>query len=118
MQCNGVLCVYRIFFIEFYIEQPEVIIETTGRILLKSLNAGESEDDLDVVSQSGEEFHHPVIVGLALDKLLPKFFLSRSIVRAEVLFAVENVYPCSLDISSYLYTLLMTMTQCLWRDLS
>ena len=64
---------------------PEVIIETTGRVLLESLDTGEPEDDLDVVTKPREKLHHTVIVSLTLHQFLPKFLLSGSVVRTHVI---------------------------------
>ena len=44
-----------------------------------------------MIAEPGQQFHHSVIVRLVLYQLLPEFFLTRSIVRAEVVFAVNIV---------------------------
>ena len=44
-----------------------------------------------MIAQPGQQFHHSVIVRLVLHQLLPEFFLTRSIVRAEVVSAVHIV---------------------------
>ena len=44
-----------------------------------------------MIAEPGQQFHHSVIVRLVLYQLLPEFFLTRSIVRAEFVFAVNIV---------------------------
>ena len=45
-----------------------------------------------MITKPGQQFHHSVIVRLVLHQLLPEFFLTGSIIRAEVVVNLVDDY--------------------------